>query len=424
MEQPPRKGIFYGWWIVVVCMLVLLVHAGIGFYSFGVLNKTLQEAFDTGRATISGAVSLYMLMTGLTAPFVGKLTDRYGPKKVVLWGALIAGAAFLLLNRADTVWHLYVLFMVAGIGMGGAGVVPVSFAVSNWFTRRRGLAMGVAMSGIGLGAVLVTLLTSYLADAFGWRVAFFALGIVAWVIIIPATMLIMKTRPQDMGLLPDGARPAAIEMAPQAEIAPATANPEPRTYTLSTALRSPPMWSIAAAAFLVGMAISGVLLHEHAFFTDRGISKASASIMLAVTGGVGGIGKVSFGFMADRILPRHAFMICLVLQMVAVAILLFTEGTAMIWVFVVVFGFGMGGVIALQPLLITQFFGLASFGAIFGAVALALSVGTAVGPFLSGWIFDASGSYRLAFIIFVVGYAIAMAALILIRGPKLRAVTP
>jgi MFS family permease len=424
MEQAPTKGIFYGWWIVAVCLLVLLVHAGIGFYSFSVLNKTLQEAFNTGRATISGAVSLYMLMTGLTAPFVGKLTDRYGPKKVVLWGALISGAAFLLLNRADAVWHLYVLFMVAGVGMGGAGIVPVSVAVSNWFTRRRGLAIGVAMSGIGLGALLVTLLTSYLVDAFGWRVTFFALGAVAWVFVIPATMLIMKTRPQDMGLLPDGAKPAAIEVAPAVEIARATANPEPAAYTLSTALRSPTMWSIMVAAFFIGMAITGVLLHEHAFFTDRGISMASAGVMLAVTGGTGGIGKLTFGFLADRILPRHGLMISLALQILAVVILLFTEGTAMMWVFVIVFGFGMGGNIALQPLLTTQFFGLASFGAIFGGVAMALSIGTAVGPFLSGLIFDVSGSYRLAFIIFIVGYTIALAALILARKPKARAVEP
>jgi predicted MFS family arabinose efflux permease len=235
-------------------------------------------------------------------------------------------------------------------------------------------------------------------------------------------MWLMKTRPQDMGLLPDGARHVATEATSSAEIARATANPEPGEYTLLTALRSPTMWSIMVTAFFIGMAITGVLLHEHAFFTDRGISMASAGIMLAVTGGTGGIGKVSFGLLADRILPRHALMISIALQILAVVILLFTEGTAMMWVFVIVFGFGMGGNIAVQPLLTTQFFGLASLGAIFGGVAMALSIGTAVGPFLSGFIFDVLGSYRLAFVIFIVGYVIALAALILARKPKPRAV--
>lgn len=425
MEQAPRKGIFYGWWIVAVCMLVLFVHAGCGFYSFGVLNKTLQEAFDTNRGTISGAVSLYMLMIGLTAPFVGRLTDRYGPKKLVLWGALIVGAAFLLLNRASAVWHLYVLFLVIGIGMSGAGLVPVSFAVSNWFTRKRGLAMGVTMVGIALGGLLVTLLTNYLVDAFSWRAAFVALGILTWVLIIPATMLIMRTRPQDMGLLPDGESPVTRETVPAVEMVQATADPEPTASTLKMVLRSRPLLLIMAAFFFAGLAIGGLLQHEHAFFTDLGISMASAGMMLAVTAGMGGFGKLFFGFMADRIPPRRVAIICFTLQVVAMTILMLMQSVppmwvyVMMWMFVIVFGFAMGGQIALQPLVTTQFFGLASFGAIFGAVALAAGVGVSLGPLLAGGIFDLLGSYRLAFFTFAAGYAVAITALLLLaRYPE------
>jgi MFS family permease len=398
-----------------------------------VLNKTLQEAFDTGRGTISGAVSIYMLMIGLTAPFVGRLTDRYGPKKLVVWGALIAGAAFLLLNRASAVWHLYVLFFAVGIGMAGAGVVPVSFAVSNWFTRKRGLAIGVAMTGIALGGLLVTLLTNYLTDAFSWRVAFVALGILTWVLIIPAALLLMKTRPQDMGLLPDGDSPAPREMVSAVEMPQATDNPELRTSVLAMVLKSRPLLLIMAAFFFACLAIGGLLQHEHAFFTDIGISTASAGLMLAVTGGTGGIGKLFFGFMADRIPPRRAAVICFSLQVMGMTILMLMPSMPMVWVyvmmwmFVILFGFAMGGQIALQPLVTTEFFGLASFGAIFGAVSLAGGVGTSLGPFIAGGIFDLLGSYRLAFLTFAAGYAVAITALLLLarypERPKLKATT-
>jgi len=384
------------------------------------LNKTLQEAFDTGRGTISGAVSIYMLMIGLTAPFVGRLTDKYGPKKLMVWGALIVGAAFLLLNRASAVWHLYVLFFAIVIGMSGAGIVPVSFAVSNWFTRKRGLAIGVAMTGIALGGLLVTLLTNYLVDAFSWRAAFAVLGILAWVLIIPAALLLMKTRPQDMGLLPDGDSPAPAETMPTVEMAQANANPAPKAVTLTMVLKSRPLLLIMGAFFFACLAIGGLLQHEHAFFTDMGVSTASAGLMLAVTGGTGGIGKMFFGVLADRISPRRVAIICFCLQVVGMSILMLMPSVppiwvyVMMWMFVILFGFAMGGQIALQPLITSEFFGLASFGTIFGVVSLAGGVGVALGPFLAGSIFDLLGSYRLAFFIFAVGYVIAITVLLLL----------
>ena len=423
MEQTRGQGVFYGWWIVAVCLLVLFVHSGCGFYSFGVLNKPLQNAFDTSRGAISGAVSLFMLMVGLIAPFVGRVADRYGPKKLLLWGAVIAGAALMLLSLASALWQLYVLYSVVGIGLGSAGVVPVSVAISNWFTRKRGLAMGVTMVGIALGALLVTLLTNFLVDAFSWRIAFLAMGILTWAFVIPPVTLIMKTRPQDMGLLPDGDRPTPIEVAPSAEVAQASIDPEPGAYTLALALKSPSLWLTMTAFFFAGLAIGGVLQHEHAFFTDTGISMASAGVMLAVTGGAGGLGKFSFGFLADKMPPKVAAMICFALQLVGVIILTLTKTTAMMWVFVMLFGFAMGGQIALQPLVTAKFFGLAALGAIFGAVALAASLGSAIGPLLAGWIFDVLGSYRIAFITFAAGYAVAITVLLLTRRPKLKTAT-
>lgn len=322
----------------------------------------------------------------------------------------------MLLSLANALWQLYVLYSVIGIGLGSAGAVPISVAISNWFTRRRGLAIGITMIGFALGALLVTLLTSYLIEAFSWRAAFLAMGILVWAFVIPPIALFMKTRPQDMGLLPDGDPPREVPLTP--ESVKAAADPDPKAYTMATALRSPCLWLMMTAFFFAGLAIGGVLQHEHAFFTDTGVSAASAGIMLAVTGGTGGLGKFSFGFLSDKISPRIAAMICFSLQLVAVIVLIQITTTAMMWVFVLLFGFAMGGQVALQPLVTIKFFGLPAFGSIFGVVALAASLGTAIGPILAGGIYDIVGSYRLAFITFAAGYAVAITALLLARQPK------
>ena len=415
-----NRQIFYGWWVVAVSFLVLFVHAGCAFYSFGVLLPVLEDELEASSAAVSGAVSLYMLMLGLTAPLVGRLTDKYGPKNVVVAGGLIAGSALLLLSLSTAVWNLYLLYLVVGIGMSGAGFVPLSVALSNWFTRRRGTAIGVAMVGIALGAILLAPLTSFVIEAASWRASFVVLGVITLVCVIPPVMLVLKTKPQDMGLLPDGEQPVAVEAAAAPELAASSAEAsagEPE-WTTSTALRTMPYWLALAAFFLVGMAIAGVLQHEAKFLEDVGIAEATAAFALGLTGGIGGVGKLTFGFLADKISPKLAALICFALQIVGVVLLLNIESGVTMWVFVVVFGFAMGGNVALQPLIIGEFFGLASFGTIFGSIVLAAAVGSALGPVLAGSMYDAFGSYSLVFTIFIIGYAVAITALILARRPK------
>ena len=413
-----NRQIFYGWWIVAVSFLVLFVHAGAAFYSFGVLRDVLEDELATSSAAISAAVSIYMVVLGLTAPLAGRLTDKYGPKNVVVIGGLIAGAALILLSLSTAVWHLYLLYFMVGIGMSGAGFVPLTVALSNWFTRRRGMAIGVAMAGVALGAIALAPLTNFIIETASWRVSYVVLGVLTLICVVPPVMLVMKTRPQDMGLLPDGEQPVAatVESATvPAEVSAGAGEPE---WTTSTALRTLPYWLTLVAFLFVGMAIAGVLQHEKKFLEDVGIAAATASFALGLTGGIGGVGKVTFGYLADRISPKRTALICFALQIVGMILLLNTESAVMMWVFVGVFGFAMGGNIALQPLIIGDFFGLSSFGTIFGSIVLASAVGSALGPVLAGAMYDATDSYTLAFTIFIVGYAVALAALIFARRPE------
>lgn len=425
-DQGSKKAngrIFYGWWIVFVCFIVLIVHSGCAFYSFSVFLDVWKAQFpDSGVTAVSLPAALYMLVLGLTGPAVGRLSDRYGPKRVMLVGGIIAGTGLMLLSQATEIWHLYLLYSFVGIGMSGIGLVPVGASISNWFTKRRGAAMGIATAGIALGALLA-LLTDNLIESVSWQVAFLALGAIAFILVIPSVILVMKTRPEDMGLLPDNAAPldevaiAKMEAVPGAEV---SFDIEPK-WTVTKALRSPSYWLMLASFFLVSAAIAGVLQHEDSFLGEMDFS-ISAALGLALTGGVGGLGKLAFGYAADRLSPKYTTILCIALQLVGLAIIaiayIVTQNVAMAWAFVFVFGFAMGGNITLQPLVTGQLFGTASFGTLLGGVVLAAAVGAALGPLLMGAIFDASASYSTGFIAFLAVYAVAIAALSFARRPK------
>ena len=426
MVQSLRKGrIFYGWWIVVVCIVVTMLHAGASFYAFSRFLPTLLDEFESGATVIAGAASLYMLVVGLTGPIAGKLTDKYGPKKLIVVGAVIGAGGLMLLGVANAVWHLYVFYFVVGIGMSGAGFVPVGVAISNWFDRRRGVAMGITMAGVSLGAIVIAPLAHYLIVGTGWRMAFVILGAMCAVLIVIPVMFVMRNRPEDMGLLPDGARPVVNgEVSARHSMSDPSgpggiSNTDESSWTLSMAFRSLPFWLVLATFFFAGIVVAGVLQHEVNILKGMGIPLAAASFALGLTGGIGGVGKVLFGFVADRFTPKYASILCIALQIVGLIILMMTHTTAMVWVFVFVYGFAMGGWLTLEPLITGQFFGMASFGTIFGWVLAAAAVGSGLGPIIMGAIYDATGDYFVGLVIFLGAYITSMTAILLARKPKL-----
>ena len=419
-----KARIFYGWWIVVVGMLVTMLHAGAAFYAFSRFLPTLLDEFQSGATAISGAASLYMLTVGFTGPVVGKLTERWGPKKPIVLGGAIAAAGLMLLGAAQAVWQLYVFYFIVGIGMSGAGFVPVGVAIANWFERRRGVAMGITMAGVALGGIAIAPLAHYLIVWTGWRMAFVILGAMTAVLVIIPTMLVLKARPEDVGLLPDGARAPEGEAVPaaagasQPDTAGGNSNVNEEVWTLSMAFRTPRFWLLLAAFFFAGTVVAGVLQHEVNILKDMGVPLAAASFALGLTGGIGGVGKVFFGVIGDRFTPRYAALLCIGLQIVGLILLMLTHSTTMVWVFVFVYGFAMGGWLTLEPLVTGELFGMSAFATIFGWVLAAAAVGSGLGPIIMGAVYDASGNYYVGMITFLVAYGISMTSLFLARRPK------
>jgi sugar phosphate permease len=303
----------------------------------------------------------------------------------------------------------------------GIGFVPVSSVLTRWFVRRRGTAIGFAMLGISLGGFVMAPLVGLVISEFGWRTAFVLLGVLVWVLALPVTLFVMKGSPAEIGLRPDGDPPDA-GAAPQPHAAAAHAGPPAASgeegWPLGAAVRSRAFFWIAASFFLAPVAQMAMLQHQVPLIVEAGISSAMAPTALGLTAGLGGLGKLCFGRISDMLPFRYAVMFCFGLQALGVLVLFSAQSVAMVWAYVVIFGFAMGGVIVLLPLVVGHFFGLASFGVIMGTMSLILAVGNASGAFISGLIYDSLGSYRYAMVACICLYVIATASIFLAGMPR------
>ena len=362
------------------------------------------------------AFTIYNLAMGVASPFVGRVIDRYGARRVIAIGALIAGLGFVLLSLMNTLWHFYASYAVIGVGMAAMGHVPSSTIVSNWFKKRRGTAIGIMSSGIGAGGIaLAPLVGGYLIPNFGWRVSYLVLAVLTWVLIIPLALLVIKTKPADMGLYPDGIEaPEAVAMT---EASPPTA----KGVTLRMALATPAFWLIAVSFLTADFSRASTIQSQVPYLEDIGFPVAIAAGALGGVGLGSLVGKFGFGWLCDRIPPKYACFIGLGLLAVSIIILMNVEPAsplALIWLYAILIGLSAGSWLPTMSMLISTNFGLAAYGTLYGLVAFAQAIGVATGPLMAGYMFDTMGTYHWAFIIFLALGAVAIPTILAVRRPK------
>jgi sugar phosphate permease len=418
IEPEPQKKIFYGIWVIAGCFVLLFLFAGAGFYSFSIFIKPLEEQFGWSRGAISLTMSIYMILHGLVGPLVGHLTQTYGPKRIMTIFALGTGICFILVSLTPSLWYFYLIYAFLAIANSGIGFIPVSSLLAKWFIRRRGTAIGSAMVGISMGGLVLSPIIGQITYHFGWRISYVFLGLLVWLLAIPMTLFVIKGSPAEMGLMPDGDETRVPD------------NPNHHTekvnhfstaedgWPVREAFRTRSFFWIMATFFLAPLAQMGVLQHQVPLIVDTGISEASAAIALGLTAGMGGLGKLSFGRVSEILPFRYTAMICFGLQALGVLVLLNAHSMAMVWLYVVIFGFSMGGVIVLLPLVVGHFFGLAAFGVIMGAVTLVQSLGNSSGTVISGLIYDYLGSYHYALLAYVGIYLLSIITIFMAGKPK------
>ena len=414
LSQKPK--VFYGYWIVVATFFCTFIYSGCGFFAFSLFVKPLQADFGWGRGEIMTAFTIYYLVMGVASPFIGRVIDQYGAKTVISTGAFIAGLGFASSSLVSNLWHLYASYAIIGAAMAAVGIIPSSAIVSNWFKKRRGTAIGIMSIGIGAGGfAMAPLVGGYLMPNFGWRASYLVLATLTWVLVIPLALLVIKTKPADMGLYPDG-RQTPETMTDIESLSSTT-----KGITLHGALTTPAFWLIAIS-FLTGIFSQvGVVLHQVPYLEDIGFPVAMASGALGIVGLMSAIGKFSFGYLCDRIPAKYAWAIGLGFQMISIIILINTTPASpltTIWLYTIMIGLAAGSWLPTVSVLVSTNFGLAAYGAIFGTVILFMNIGVAIGPLMAGYMYDTMGTYHWAFIIFLILNVVATATTLAIRRPK------
>ena len=397
---------FYGWRIVAVAFLTHCVTTGIVFYSFGVFLNSLTEQFGWTRAQVSFGFSLVAMCGAVYSPFVGRVVDRYGPRPSQLTGACAMALGFFLLRGINSLAQFYILMgAVVALGSTALGPLPSNTAVANWFVRQRGRALGISTAGISMGGVVFVPLTQFLIDHYGWRDALGLLGLFVLLATVPPVALFMRRSPESMGLRPDGAAPpaAGIRFDPTEEIE--------RSWTPAQALSHRNFWLIAGAFALTVMGLSATLLHLITFLRDRGIGARDAAWVLGATAGVGVVGKLGFGALLDRFEQRRVIMWCFGLQAVGVMLLIVANGPVSLFLYVLVYGFAMGGNATLQATILGECFGRLHYGAIAGRMNPFIVFIQALAIPAAGAIRDSWGTYVPAFVGIFIANLIAIACI-------------
>ncbi len=407
---------FYGWYIVIACFLLCMLFAGSGFYSFSIFIKPIENDFGWSRGAISFTMSIYLVVSGLMAPAIGRLIGRFGPRKVMMACAAGAGACFMMVSLTFSLWYFYMSYAFLAVMVSGLGVVSVSNLLASWFFRLRGTATGIAMVGISAGGLVLAPMVGIITLHFGWKTSFVVIGTMVWLIALPVVFFVIKDRPEEMGLLPDGRAP---ENSGTHAAQPAGTLAAHGGIPAAMAFRSRAFWCIFASFFLAAFAQMGLLQHQVPLLMDiKGTTQATAAAALGLTAGLGGLGKLCFGRMADTWPFRHVILLCFGFQAVAVMMLLHIDIPVATWIYTIVFGFSMGGIVVLMPLAVGRFWGLMSFGVLLGVIWIAYSLGGAMGTYVNGLAYDYLENYRPTLYFFVVAYIVSIGSFFLAGGER------
>ena len=387
MIEDKNPKFFYGYIIVLASFLIHMVMLGV-FFTYGIFFKPISTEFGWSRAMISGAHALCEVVLGVLAIVAGRLTDRFGPRMVIVACACFLGMGYLLMSQINTGWHLYLLFgVIVGIGMSGC-LVPMTSTIARWFVRRRGMMTGIILSGSSVGSMIMPPVARWLISTYGWRTSYIIMGIIALVFIIAAAQLLRRD-PGKMGLLPDGENEVKAE----------SLDLQAGGFSLSQTIHARQFWMICIILLCSAFCSFTVMIHIVLHATGLGISVANAVNILVIIGGVSLAGTVIVGSIADRIGYKLAYTICLIANSVAFLGLVVAEEAWILYPFAVIFGLGYGGARAVMSPLVAQLFGLGSLGTILGGLHFSATIGAAIGPLLAGRIFDITNSYQPAWLI-------------------------
>ncbi len=405
---PAEKPTFFHHWVIVAACFIAATSYGL-FYTFGVFFKSLQAEFDWGRALTGSVHSVHLVIYALSTYFFGRLTDSIGPRRALSLGAFFIGIGLSLCSQIHSIWHLYFFYVIASLGSGVTVSLP-NATVQKWFVKKRGLALGLVTAGVGAGTLFLAPLTQYLITSLGWRYSYIAIGIFYWAL-LTLTAIAMVDRPEKKGLRPYGWQ-EKVRAGQENDIG-------FHDWPAKEAMKTKIFLLIILIYFFTNLPIHMVMIHIVPYLTDLGISRAFAAGALGLIGGISISGRIGLGVLSEKIGWKWGlFLSCLICSLM----LFWLIGIRTPWmllVFTLTYGFFYGGKITTIPGLIGSFFGTRSLGEIIGIIHAVSLTGGIIGPVLGGYIFDLSGSYRLAFLIAALAFLTSAILTLFAHPPKL-----
>ena len=410
-----RLPFYYGWVITAVVGLAIFPTVAYRPAVIGLLYPFMQEDLGWSRTSLGGAVFLGSGLVVLVAPLAGRLTDRYGAWLTLNAATVFMGVCLVGLGTVNSPWLYYLLFGVGYAMFAGTSRVAISAGMAQWFVQRRGTAMGFVTLMLGLGFIIIPVLAERVLDGFGWRTAWYVLGIMTLAVALPGGVLLYRNRPADVGQLADGESdsPATVESAR------VTAATEVQ-WTARQAIRTRTLWMLVAGIGLVEMSRNGIGIHMIAHMVEQGVTPAFAAIAFSIAGVTMVPMSVVLGVLIDRFGARSMYVAAALSVLAMGVLVIFARSN---WIAVpigVTMGIGSGGVDMIMRVIFANYFGRSSAGSVMGFVTPFIVLSLGVGALISGIMYDLQGSYFPVFWAWTVVIGFAIALLFFVPVPALR----
>ncbi|XOV84613.1 MAG: MFS transporter [bacterium] len=407
------KYSFYGYRLVVFSFLVCFLVSSFFLHARGVFFPQWMTDFDVSRTELSLAVSLTLFAGSCFAPLMGFLIDKFPVRNIIALASLWMAIGYLLLGQVASYW-LFVAVLIPFQGLAWLGVGPLVHTklMVNWFTRNRGMALGIAIMGISVAGVITPLLNAYLAQTIGWRTSYQLYAALLVFLVIPVTFWVVRQKPEDIGQLPDG------DTQPLSETAPAGPPMELGVVaTYREFLASKAFWSVVLTFGLMNGVYSAMATHLPTYVTSElNLELYDGALLLTVAGGFAIGGKIVFGWMMDQLAAKITVMCGVVAYLASTLLLISVDAYAGLLCAAAMFGLGFGGMIPVRSVLISRLFGVAKFSRVNGLLSFFIAPAT-FWVLITGAIVDATGTYGTAFKVWFVSFLLAGVVSLLVKLP-------
>ena len=402
-----RLGFFYGYVILALCFVNMVVMRGVNG-AFGVYYIALLEEFSWSRSDGATVASVNFLVYALASPLVGLAFDRLGPRLLMPLGALLVGAGLVLSSFANSLWSLYFSYgIITALGQGALSFVGHNALISFWFVRRRATAIGIASMGQGVGALVIVPLTQLLISQIGWRWTYSVTGSLLLLVLVPANALLQRRSPQDLGQFPDG------DDAPSPQTVSGRhtkGRAGGRDWTLREVIHSFPFWCITVGHLALGTALFTINTHAIAHFVAAGFEKLTASLYFGLIGFIRIGATVVWGTVSDRLGRNKAYGVATAVTALGIACLIAMSSGAPAWLVylaIILYGVGHSAGNPTYGAVIGDVFSGRKIGLIFGFLEVSFGLGSALGSWIGGYLFDATGSYAWSFTVCLLCFVIS-----------------